>query len=168
MTAVLDRLQSLRVSDVMNRHVVTVHSHQTMGEAAAVFAQHRISGVPVVDAQRRCVGVLSAADFVCREGAPDPGAASIASGNTAVVRSAATGPWEIQDVSSARVAAHMTPAVQSVAAQTALVEAGRIMCAQHIHRLPVLDAEGHPVGMLTSLDIVAAVVQAVEEQQQSS
>jgi CBS domain-containing protein len=61
----------------------------------------------------------------------------------------------------------MAPAVQGIAAHTSLVEAGRIMCAQHIHRLPVLDDQGRPQGMVTSLDIVAAVVKAVEEQQQS-
>ncbi len=167
MTVVLDRLQSLRVSDVMNRQVVSVHSHQTMSEAAAVFAQHRISGAPVVDERGHCVGVLSAADFVRREGAPDPGAVSIAAGNTAVARSSPAGSWEIRDVYPERVAARMAQAVQSVSARASLVDAARIMCAQHIHRLPVLDEKGRPVGMLTSLDIVAAVVQAVAEQQQS-
>ncbi len=167
MTAVLDRLQSLRVSDVMSRHVVPLYAHQTMGEAAAVFVEHRISGAPVLDEQGRCVGILSTADFVCADGRPGENATSITAGGTAVTRQDPNGPWEIRDVFPDRVSAHMAPAVQGVAAQTALVEAGRIMCAQHIHRLPVLDDQGHPQGMVTSLDIVAAVVQAVEEQQRS-
>jgi CBS-domain-containing membrane protein len=165
MAAVLDRLQSLRVSDVMNRAVVAVYGHQTMGEAAEVFAQHGISGAPVLDEHGRCVGVLSARDFVGGRSKPDPAAASIAAENTTVVREAPNSRWELKDAGPDRVAAHMTPAVQSVAAQTPLVEAGRMMCAQHIHRLPVLDDNGRPQGMLTSLDIVAAVVKAVEEQQ---
>jgi CBS-domain-containing membrane protein len=158
-------LQSLRVADVMSRQVVQLYAHQTMGQAAAVFAEHGISGAPVLDDQGRCVGILSTADFVCR-GTPGE-AASITAGQTTVTRQGPNGPWEIRDVSPECVSAHMAPAVQGIAAHTSLVEAGRIMCAQHIHRLPVLDDQGRPQGMVTSLDIVAAVVKAVEEQQQS-
>jgi CBS domain-containing protein len=163
MAAVLDRLQSLRVSDVMNRQVVPVGVHQTMREAAAIFVQHHISGAPVVDEEGRCVGVLSAADFVHRDRPTGQETTTLAAGETAVVRHTPNGPWELQDESPDLVSAHMAPAVQSVTAQTSLVEAARMMCTQHIHRLPVLDAAGHPQGMITSLDIVAAVVQAVEE-----
>jgi CBS-domain-containing membrane protein len=166
MAAVLDRLQSLRVADVMSRQVVPLYTYQTMGEAAAVFAEHRISGAPVLDERGRCVGILSTADFVCPD-RPGEYPASITAGETTVPRRGPNGPWEIQDVSPNRVSVHMAPAVQSVAAQTALVEAGRMMCAQHVHRLPVLDNQGRPQGIVTSLDIVAAVVKAVEEQRQT-
>ena len=37
------------------------------------------------------------------------------------------------------------------------------MCQQHIHRLIVLDEQDHPVGILSSLDIVAAMVAVFEE-----
>ena len=144
MAAVLDRLQSLRVADVMNRHVIPVSGQQTMSEAAAVFVEHRISGAPVVDEHGRCVGILSATDFVGRERERAAGAVGAAGDKV--------------------VSAHMNAAARTVSAETSLVEAARIMCAQHVHRLPVLDAQDRPRGMITSLDIVAAVVQAVEEQ----
>lgn len=163
MPVALDRLRSLRVRDVMNRHVVCVSATQAMNLAAAAFVAHGISGAPVVDEQGRCVGVISAADFVCREGAAEKDGTAAA--GPAVVRREPHGPWEIQEVRPDRVSAHMSPAVQSVAAEAPLVEAARIMCAQHVHRLPVLDAQGRPEGMVTSLDVVAAVVQAVDERQ---
>jgi len=163
MATALDRLRSLRVADVMNRQVVPVQAQQTMSEAAELFVSRRISGAPVVDEMGRCVGILSAADFVCRESAAAHGSTFHAACEKAVVRQSPNGPWVIQDVLSDRVSAHMTPAVQTVDSNSPLVEAGRIMCTQHIHRLPVLDAAGHPLGMLTSLDIVAAFVTAVDE-----
>jgi len=180
MPAVLDRLQSLRVADVMNRRVVPVSAHQTMSEAAAIFLEHGISGAPVVDEEGRCVGILSAADFVRREiasqgadpskpkGGPAATAASrVAKPDSESVLRQSPGGWEISDVRPEEVAAHMTPAVQSVTPEMPLVDAARMMCTQHIHRLPVLDAEAHPQGMVTALDIVAAVVQAVEERRLS-
>jgi CBS domain-containing protein len=162
MAASLDRLRSLRVADAMNHRIVPVSADQTMAEAASLFIKHGISGAPVVDAEGRCIGMLSSTDFVSRD--RDPGdATSPTAREKTIIRRAPGGPWEVQDVYPDRVSAHMTTTVQSVSADSSLVEAGRIMCSQHIHRLPVLDAQGHPHGMLTSMDIVAALVQAVDE-----
>jgi CBS-domain-containing membrane protein len=108
------------------------------------------------------VGVLSSADFVGREHEESQVSSTLSACDQSVSREA-TRPWQIEDVFQDRVSAHMSPAVQTIGAQMPLVEAGRVLCAQHIHRLPVLDEQGSPVGMVTSLDIVAAFVQAVEE-----
>jgi CBS domain-containing protein len=59
----------------------------------------------------------------------------------------------------------MSPAVQEIAPDASLLSAARVMCAMHIHRLPVLGAGGAPVGILTSLDIVSALANAMEEAQ---
>ena len=44
-----------------------------------------------------------------------------------------------------------------------MIDAAREMCAQHVHRLPVVDAGGKVVGLVSSLDLVAAMVGALEE-----
>ena len=80
-----------------------------------------------------------------------------------IVRDRPDGIWCFEDVYQERVVAHMSRALQTLDAHTPIAEAARIMCAEHIHRLPVLDEHGHPVGMVTSLDIAAALVQAVDE-----
>jgi CBS domain-containing protein len=162
MTATIDRLASLRVADVMSRQVVPVYAHQTMAEAAAVFIEHGISGAPVLDDQGRCIGILSAADFVRRQGAARSGS-SFSACNQVVVRSSHDGPWQVEDVYEDRVTAHMSAAVQTVEAEAPLADAARIMCAQHIHRVPVLDQHGYPVGMITALDVAAAFLQAADE-----
>ncbi len=64
MNSTIERLLSLKVSDVMTPSVVTVSSHETMSEAAALMVEHHVSGMPVVDEAGHCVGVLSATDFV--------------------------------------------------------------------------------------------------------
>src|SRR5262249_11760543 len=97
MTLILDRLQSLRVSDVMNRDVVSVSAAQTMGAAAAAFAAHGISGARGVDEQGRCVGVISAADFVRCDGANDKSPAARAACGPTVARREPNGSWEIHE-----------------------------------------------------------------------
>ena len=58
------RLQSLTVADVMTRRVTAIPGCARMQEAARILAEADASGAPVVDAAGRCIGVLSATDFL--------------------------------------------------------------------------------------------------------
>lgn len=152
MNSAIERLISLRVRDVMNRPVVQVSQQDSLIQAARAFCEKSISGAPVIDAQQRCVGILSANDFVrCFAGRKSNFTKHPAQCD------------EPAAVGHDPVSRHMTPEVRSIASEETLLAAARRMCAEHIHRLPVLDAQNQAVGMLTSLDIVAALVQAVEE-----
>jgi CBS domain-containing protein len=144
MDSAIERLLSLRVADFMRRNVLAVSADATMGEAAESFLRHKVSGAPVIDEVGHCTGVLSAADFVRREaqGPPRP------MGNGDFVE---------------LVRAYMSPSVHSIAAQATLIDAARAMCGKHVHRLPVLDARGKVVGVISSLDLVAAMVHSIEE-----
>jgi len=57
---------------------------------------------------------------------------------------------------------YMASAVQSIAADASLLKAGRMMCTAHLHRVPVLDGE-RVVGIVSTMDIVAAMLNAVDE-----
>jgi len=130
----IDRLKMLKVRDVMSRKVREISVNQTMSEAAKAFAQSDVSSAPVVDDQGRCVGMLSAADFIKRD---------CPQGND-------------------MVSCYMTAALQSVAACESLLQAARVMSAEHIHHLPVLEDE-RPIGVVSTMDIVAALITAVDE-----
>ncbi len=143
MDSAVDRLLTLKVKDVMTRNVVCVSMDISLAEAAAIFVEKKISGAPVVDQQNRCVGILSATDYVKHERfMPDADAA-------------ATDQQAVRD--------QMSKGVQSVRPEQTLLTAARMMCVRHVHRLPVLDADGQPVGLITSMDVVAAMVNAFDE-----
>src|SRR6185312_3186083 len=57
----------MRVKDLMTTDVLTVRSSTPLKDAAAVLAEHRISGLPVVDGQGRVFGVLSEGDILYKE-----------------------------------------------------------------------------------------------------
>lgn len=57
-------LVALTVGDVMTRDVEVIPQAMTLRAAAQFLRREQISGVPVVDDHGRCVGVLSAADFL--------------------------------------------------------------------------------------------------------
>ena len=162
MNSTIERLLTLRVCDVMSTNVVSISASKSMTEAAGLLMQHFISGAPVTGPQGQCVGILSATDFVrciadARENAPIPKGAGQGQNGAAGRRHSCPAP------ATDLVASHMSALVLTVRADQPLTEAARLMCQNHIHRLAALDDQGHPAGVLTSLDIVAALINAIEE-----
>jgi CBS domain-containing protein len=72
------------VRDVMTTEVVTAEPSTPFKEIAGRLAQHRISAVPVVDADRRVLRIVTEADLLLKQEHPDPKAA--VSGPGAVAR----------------------------------------------------------------------------------
>jgi CBS domain-containing protein len=60
-------LFSLTAADLMTRDVLRLHREMPLRDAANLLFRSQISGAPVVDDHGRCVGVLSASDFVRKE-----------------------------------------------------------------------------------------------------
>jgi len=57
-------LLALTAADIMTRDVVRLPEAMTLRDAARLLLHNRIEGAPVVDAEGKCVGVLSAFDFL--------------------------------------------------------------------------------------------------------
>jgi CBS-domain-containing membrane protein len=150
----LERLQTLKVGDVMATSVFQLRPDQSMSKAAQDLAAHEISSAPVVDQEGRCVGILSAADFLKRE---HRAGAAVSSQDLFAGRT-----LDAAEPEPDAVARFMSSAVQAISADATMLQAARVMCAQHIHHLPVLRHD-RIVGVISTMDIVAAVVNAVEE-----
>ncbi len=52
--------------DIMSRDVITVHEDTSVKEILQLLLKHKISGVPVVDEERKPVGVVSEADLLAK------------------------------------------------------------------------------------------------------
>ncbi len=141
MNSAIERLLSLRVCDVMNPQVVALSEELSISEATRTLDQEDVRGAPVVNRDGLCVGVLSMAD-VALFGRSDCNGGLAAKTTVAEV---------------------MSPVVQTISPQAPIMNAARALCREHIHRLVIVDAEKKPVGVLSSLDLVAAMVAAVEE-----
>jgi CBS domain-containing protein len=55
---------ALTADDLMTRDVVRLSEEMPLRDAARLLLRNQIGGAPVVDAQGRCVGVLSTTDFL--------------------------------------------------------------------------------------------------------
>ena len=158
MNSALERLLGLRVKDVMNGEVAALSEDLTMDEAAQLLVEQMVSGAPVVDKLGRCVGVLTATDFL-RYDIPhreEPPTEVRAAGGNASTASASC-------AMNAKVAAWMVRSVETIHTDDSILSAARRMCGSHIHRLFVTDDEGKPIGVVSTLDLVSAMVLAFEE-----
>lgn len=56
-------LSNLKVEEIMTPDPITVHPQATIGEAAQIMLQHKISGLPVVTWEGRVVGIITESDI---------------------------------------------------------------------------------------------------------
>jgi CBS domain-containing protein len=144
----------------MTASLVMVPEEMSLQGAAHLLAQARVSGAPVVNHQGRCVGVLSATDFVQWAGKCQQGAAALSAAATFCAA------WQIVDPSQLPQEAvhnYMTRDPVIVAGGTSIGALAKMMVDAHIHRVIVKDSVGKPVGIVSSTDVLAAVARASQE-----
>ena len=152
------QLLSLTAADLMSADVTAISQHMSLRAAAHILAQSDISGAPVVDDQGRCIGVLSAHDFVTW--AERDGRATRV--DQAHLDKQFHSAWQVMDMEAlpaVEVSQYMTPDPVTVSPGTHVGVLASRMRDAHIHRVIVVDAEGRPIGIVSSTDVLAAVAQ---------
>lgn len=151
-------MAELTAADVMTLDPVVISEHMSLRAAAHLLAQARITGAPVIDSKGRCVGVLSSTDFVryaqgdaCRES------------RVVEVSGCMCAEWQIMEIESLpadEVGAFMTAKPVTAQPTATVVELARAMLEARIHRLIVVDEERHPIGIVSTTDLLAALAYA--------
>ena len=143
--------------DVMSRTVVTVNARDTVHDALEVMIENKVSALPVLDHDGRCVGILSAHDFVDVTYELDEGLNALEHESElwwgAFVRNLS------QHVGQQSVMDLMTEDVVSVGPETLLVQAASDMLRERVHRLPVVDEQGRLLGIISMSDVLRAFVE---------
>jgi tRNA nucleotidyltransferase (CCA-adding enzyme) len=145
----------LTAADLMTTPVRTIPQEMSLREAAHLLTRDGISGAPVVDADGRCIGVLSSSDFVTWAGKD---------GNGQAIHFIA--PWgetiDIDESPENEIRHYMTAQPVAVAPAAPVGELAQKMVDAHIHRVLVVTDQGRPQGIVTSTDILAAVARAAQ------
>lgn len=168
MSHVPGRLGELRAKDVMTKQVITVTEDDTLKTAAETLKSHHITGAPVVDSEGKLVGIISITDLV--------EASAVVNGSSprrSIPLAHGTDPtaWDLFERAAAlsdeegarRVGEWMSSEVTSVTTNAPLVEVARAMCDGHWHRVPVINDAGALKGIISSMDVLAAIVNIADE-----
>jgi CBS domain-containing protein len=144
----------MKAEDVMTRDVISIDPDSTVLQAARLMLQHRISGLPVIDANGQLVGVLSEGDFLRRRET-----------NTEKRRSRwlefLMGPGRIAaeytHSHGCKVSEAMTRNPQTVSETASLEDIVELMERHRIKRVPVLCGD-EVVGIVTRSNLMRAMV----------
>lgn len=143
--------------DIMSSPTINVSEEQTVKEALDLLAKHNISGLPVVDADSKVVGIISDTDII-----------RYSQQKNVLPQISITG-WvspytEVDDIASVRsgfellhrtkIGQVMTKKVYSVSEDTAATDVAKLMNRRKINRVPVVDGSGKLVGIVTRADMV--------------
>jgi CBS domain-containing protein len=136
---------SKTVQEIMTTRVIWVKKDATFREMAVALREHRVSAFPVVDDDHKGIGVVSEADLLTKEVLDDePGVLA--------------GILHRRDQAKARgvVAGDlMTATVVAVRPQDTVEHAAKLMYDRRVKRLPVTDAGGHLVGIVSRADVLS-------------
>src|SRR5262245_26836497 len=145
-------------AEMMTPTPVSVRADASVQEAIVLLTDKGYSAAPVIDTAGRPVGVLSRSDILVHdretvvhlERRPE-------FYHQAELKTKAGEPLEgfqVERVDRTRVRDLMTPAVFSVAPDTAAAKVVSEMLALRVHRLFVVDKGGVLVGVISALDVL--------------
>ncbi len=147
--------RSMTARDIMAAAVVSVNPEVPLAEVVDVMSRSRVSGVPVVDGERRVLGVISEKDILAQlvGEKTDNFMALLAQ----CLRSKGCVAMPVRKLTAREV---MTAPAITVSEVATLVDIAAMLTQRQINRLPVTDGEGCLVGIITRSDIVNATLKS--------
>jgi CBS domain-containing protein len=149
----------MKASDIMTMGVTTVRPDTTIEHAARVMLEHRISGLPVVNAQGKLLGIVTERDLLRRE---EIGTARHRPSWLEIWLSRRQLAQEYAQEHGRQVEHVMTRDVASVGPDTSVSEIVDLMEKRGIKRLPVV-GDGKVIGIVSRSNLLLALSRRPDE-----
>jgi CBS domain-containing protein len=133
------------VKDVMTTTVVAVKQGVSYKEMAALLRKYRVSAFPVLDDDQKVIGIVSEADLLAKAALNADRGGAI----TAMVHHK-----ELEKADGVTAGDLMTSNVVTVKPDDTVEQAARLMYHLQVKRLPVVDAGGYLVGIVSRADLL--------------
>ena len=136
-------LKKIKAKDIMTEIVVSIQQDAFIKDAAHLMLRDRISGLLVINAKKKIVGILTLTDFL------------------KIIDHLARGKNDdflvnLLQCRTLKVSHVMTKNIYAISPETTLSEVVRIMTAKNIHTFPVMK-NNRLLGVLGRRDIINAV-----------
>jgi CBS domain-containing protein len=146
------------VREIMDSDPATVGPDTSVEDVVALLREHELPGVPVVDGDRRLVGIVTEADLVLPD---DQGDLHIPHyinlfGGTVFLEPLGRFEQRLRKAFASNAGDMMTSDPDSVAPDTSVREAARLIHESGHNRLPVVE-DGRLVGVVTRVDVLGAL-----------
>jgi len=134
------------VGDVMSTEIITIGVDAPLKEAATMMVKSGVSGLPVVDDDRKVIGIITEADFVTAEANRSWGRQRR--------RLLANFLGDVTPPSATSVADVMSVDPHTIDSGSSVTEAARMMTDLRVKRLPVVFPDGTLCGIISRADVM--------------
>lgn len=144
----------MQAKDIMTTNVITVTGDSRVDEIAALLLQRNISGVPVVDAEGRVLGIVSEGDLMHR---PESGTERPRSWWLRLMADSQEDAEQYTKTHGMRAEEVMTRDVIAVGEDTSVGDIAQLLEERRIKRVPVL-RDGKLVGLVSRANLLHGLV----------
>jgi CBS domain-containing protein len=146
------------LKEIISSDLVSISPRNTLREALAAMLENRVTALPVVDVRRHCVGVISVTDLLgaAKDLNDELNALSETGG---LDHEALVEKLEHADLLTEQVQDWMSTDPISVGIEDSVQHAAKLILRHRVHRLVVLDEQRRVVGVVSTMDLLAAYVE---------
>jgi CBS domain-containing membrane protein len=137
----------LTCADIMSRHVVTVAPDTRAAAAWDLLKRNHVKALPVTDSAHKLVGIVTRADLIDKR----------TFGKLSAVVRYVDGWLRRDPLFTPTVSSVMSTEVCTVGAASPITELVPMFANYGHHHIPVLDAAGLVVGMITQVDLISGL-----------
>jgi CBS domain-containing protein len=146
----------LKARDIMTREVISIGPEASVTEAARLLEEHRISGIPVLDAQGRLLGIITQSDLVQRARDLElPPAINLLDIHMFLVTPSGF-QKRLEKMLGGTVGEVMTPDPVTISPEMPIKEVAALMDRKKVHTFPVLEG-GKLLGIIGKIDLIRAL-----------
>ncbi len=143
----------MRAHQIMSRQVITIDPDASITDAVHTMLAHHVSGLPVVNATGKLLGIVSESDFIRRA---ELGTERKRGRLLTLLAGADRAALDYARQHGRKVREIMTPNPATIQLDTSLVEIASLMETQKLKRLPVMQGD-RVVGIVTRSDFLPAI-----------
>ncbi len=142
----------MQVRDVMTKDIISIEKYDSIMRVANILSEKNISGLPVVDKEKKVLGIITQADILSMVG--------VGREHTFkdLLKYMLGEPLPEKRKMGDSVGDIMTSPAVTIKPEANIAEAVRLMDEKRIRRLTVVDEKLRLIGILTRADILKAVI----------
>ena len=149
----------MKVKEVMTRDIAHLSPDATAKEAVEILQKKEISGLPVIDANGKLVGMFTEKDvlaYILPSYIEKVGRFVYQENPKATKR-------KFTQLGHVKVSGLMRHEVVTIGEDVTLCEVAKMMLTQKVRRIPVVDKEGRVIGIVARCDILRGLTEEGHE-----
>ncbi|MTI68170.1 MAG: CBS domain-containing protein [Firmicutes bacterium] len=144
----------MKAKDIMTSNVITVKADDTIENVTNLLLEHNISGVPVVDDEKKVIGIVSETDLIYKDKNINIPAYFPFLGGYILLESMKKFEKQLKKMAGYKVEDIMSEKVITINENKEIREVVNTMLNNNINRIPVVNDDEKVVGIIARSDVL--------------